>query len=227
MQHVEPIASVRLDEGLSDEALVARVVGGETALFAEVVRRNNQRLYRVVRSITGDDTDAEDALQQTYIAAFDHLPEFEGRSRLSTWLTRIAINEAGARRRRRRRLRAVHEELETSAPSQPLPPDDAAMARQMTQRIEAALDDLPEVYRLVVVLREVHELSTAEVATSLNMTEGTVRVRLHRARQLLRAALGDEIEPRGAFAFAGRRCAGMLHRVMRELWAREYVAHVL
>jgi RNA polymerase sigma-70 factor (ECF subfamily) len=200
-----------LETQLGDAEIVARIVAGDTDLFGVLVRRYNQRLFRAVRSLCANDADAEDALQQTYLAAYRGLSAFEGRAQLSTWLTRIALHEAVARRRKQARLRAVRGELDCGAP--PPLPDDEAARHQAAARIERAIDELPDAYRVVLVLRDVEGLSTGEVAEALELSEENVRVRLHRGRDMLRRSIGG-LDLREAFAFAGRRCARMLSAVM-------------
>jgi RNA polymerase sigma-70 factor (ECF subfamily) len=210
-------AIITPDGESSDASVVERVVRGETQAFALLVRRYNQQLFRTVRAILGNDADAEDALQQTYLSAYRHLASFEGRSKLSTWLTRIAIYEAFARRKRRSRVQAC--DFLWRPPDTPQTPDDAAVGRQLARVVEDAIDKLPEGYRLVFVLREVQGMSTTDVAGALDLSEENVRVRLHRGRDLLRQSLGQRIEFNEAYAFAGLRCALMLRAVMNRLAA--------
>ncbi len=213
------------DRALSDEEVVERIRAGETALFEILMRRHNQRLFRVTRSVLRDDSEAEDAVQQAYLLAYMHLGQFLGDARFSTWLTRIALNEAFARSRRRTRLAEVDgayegAELERRRPG-PSSPEDETSTRQLTAVLEAAIDDLPEIYRVVVVMREVQELSTAETASCLGLGEEAVKVRLHRARGMLRDAMVARLESkaRGAFSFLGERCDRIVEAVFAQLAA--------
>jgi RNA polymerase sigma-70 factor (ECF subfamily) len=149
-----------------------------------------------------DDAEAEDTLQQAYLSAFRYLNMFQHRSRLSTWLFRIAIREAFARRRKSTRRYEVHRQLTSWAPAYPpaAAPEQLAAGREHARLLEEAIDALPEPYRLVFVLREVQELSTAEVAEVLALSEQNVRVRAHRGRELLKQML------RGRVNCAGRQC---------------------
>jgi len=205
----------------TDEDIVARVLGGETALFELLMRRHNQRLYRVARGIVGDDAEAEDVTQEAYVRAFQHLGQFAGRARFSTWLTRIAVHEASARRRRRGR----HIDVEESMPaliSTAAGPEQRAADQELGRAIEAAMDALPAVYGAVFMLREVEGLSTAETAACLEINEETVKTRLHRARALLRNHITARIgaAARESFQFAGARCDRTVAAVMARIGAR-------
>lgn len=203
---------------LTDEEVVVRVREGEIQLFEILMRRYNQRLYRAVRAILQNDADAEDAVQQAYLNAYRHLGQFEGRARFSTWLTRIAVYEALARRRRasERPLGSSDDEgIERAASAAP-DPERQAYARELSTLLECALAALPHGYLSVFMLREVHGLDTAETARQLRLSEGTVKTRLHRARDLLQRKLHD-VTPTEAFRFEGRQCDRMVVAVMSRL----------
>ncbi|HUP62057.1 MAG TPA: RNA polymerase sigma factor [Thermoanaerobaculia bacterium] len=198
---------------LSDEEVVRRVVDGETALFEILMRRYNQRVYRAVRAIVRNDDDAEDVMQQAYINAYTHLRQFAERAKFSTWLTRIAINEALARiRRRDLHAEETMSELLSPAPS----PEEQAAASEMRGVVENEIAALPETYRSVLMLREIEGLSTAETAECLNVAEDVVKTRLHRARTMLRDRLfqraGETLET--LFVFGNARCDRVVSRVM-------------
>lgn len=179
----------------SDEQIVDRVLSGETALYEILMRRYNQRLYRVARAILRDDAEAEDVMQDAYVRAYQHLADFEGRAKFSTWLTRIAVHEALARSRGRGRFqpleasdvpsRDVMNKLESTTPS----PERSAYDRELGRVLEDAILSLPEPYRVVLTMRDVEEMSVAETAESLDLSEENVKIRLHRARALLRKEL--------------------------------------
>lgn len=211
-------ASVSQPAALTDEEIVARVLAGETALFELLMRRYNQRLYRITRTIVGDAGEAEDVTQDAYVRAFEHLGQFAGRARFSTWLTRIAVHEASARRRRRRRLVDIEESMPMLV-STAAGPEQRAAEHELGRAIEAAVDALPEVYRSVFMLREVEGLSTAETAACLEINEETAKTRLHRARALLRNHINARVGAalRETFEFAGARCDRMVAAVMVRL----------
>jgi RNA polymerase sigma-70 factor (ECF subfamily) len=176
---------------LTDEEVVSRVLAGETALFEIVMRRYNQRLYRLARTILRDDSEAEDVMQDAYVRAYEHLHQFAGKAAFSTWLSRIAIHEALARKRRRGRQEELDaltmngDSMAILKSSDPSPEDDTA-SNQMRQLLEQAIDHLPETYRTVVVMRQVEEMSVADTAATLGVTEAVVKTRLHRAHAMLR-----------------------------------------
>jgi len=202
----------------SDDEIVERVLGGETALFELLMRRYNQRLYRVTRTILGDEAEAEDVTQDAYVRAFEHLDQFAGRARFSTWLTRIALHEASARLRRRGRQIDIEESMPTLA-SPAAGPEQRAADHELGQAIEAAVDALPRVYGSVFMLREVEGLSTAETAACLDINGETVKTRLHRARALLRNHITARIgvAARETFQFAGARCDRTVAAVMARI----------
>jgi RNA polymerase sigma-70 factor (ECF subfamily) len=203
----------------SDEELVGRIRGGEPALFEVLMRRHNRRLYRAARAILGDADEAEDVMQQAYLDAFLHLGQFEGRSRFSTWLTRIAVHEALARRRRRAvEEKAMPVDARLAGLRSRHDPEREAHAEELRRLLEHALDALPARYRCAFVLREVEGLSTAEVAECLGVSEEVVRTRLHRAKRMLRDGLYEKVGAAGpeAFEFHLARC----DRVVAGVFAR-------
>jgi len=212
-------------EKWSDEEVVARVLQGETALFEIIMRRYNQRLFRVALAILRDEAEAEDVTQDAYVRAYQHLNQFAGRSAFSTWLTRIAVHEALARAGRRRQLEGLEGmvmlkgENSRELTSRLASPEQQASIGEISKLLETAILSLPETYRTVLMLRDVEEMSTAETASALNLTEENVKVRLHRARVLLRRELYTRAgSARGeAFPFMGARCDRMVQRVFQRL----------
>src|SRR5712691_2426696 len=181
-------------EALPDEEVVRRVRAGEGALFEILIRRYNQRLYRVARAILRDEDEAEDVMQQAYVNAFVHLDQFADRSRFATWLTKIAAYEALARARRRGRVAEIDAMSETNDEDHALraagpDPEQQALTGELRRLLESGIDGLPRRYRSVFVLREVEGLSTGETADCLDLTSDTVKTRLLRARALLREQL--------------------------------------
>jgi len=202
-----------------DQHVVERVLGGDVAAFELLMRRYNQRLFRVARSIVGDDAEAEDVVQQAYLSAYQHLDQFAGRSQFSTWLTRIAVYEAAARRRAQHRLvSAADIDAMQFKPAKPNAADEASR-RELGQVLAAAVDALPEELRAVVALRMIENLSTAETAECLELTPANVKTRLHRARVLLRSWIDARIgqEARQLYAFDGARCDRIVERVLSRL----------
>ncbi len=207
---------------LSDADVVRRVRGGETALFEVLVRRHDQRVYRTIRSMIRDEDEVEDAMQQAWVQAYLHLGAFQGNAAFSTWLVRIAANEALQRLRRRgplARVPEVEEQEDVMGPGED--PEERAAAREALRLLERAVDALPPHHRLVFVLREVEGLSTAETAEALGIAEEAAKVRLHRARAALRRALEQTLGEAAveAFPFHAPRCDRMVARVMEAIEA--------
>jgi RNA polymerase sigma-70 factor (ECF subfamily) len=208
--------------GLSDEAIVSRVIQGQTALFEVLMRRHNERIYRAARAILRDDSQAEDVMQQAYVNAYAHLRQFDGRAAFATWLTRIAVNEAIARAKKQGRYAPIESEAEVSetvAPEGISPdPEQLAFARELGALLEAAVDDLPDGCREVFVLREIEGMSTSETAGALGVSDDVVKTRLSRAKATLRR---DLLERAGlsapyTFPFHQTRC----DRVVAAVFAR-------
>jgi len=222
-------ATAPRDSGGPDDAdLVRRALARDGDAFRTIMQRHNRRLYRIVRSIVRDDSEAEDAVQETYVNAFAHLDRFRGDSSLATWLSRIAINEALGRLRRerpaadletsqaRRRGAQIIRFPQTEASDDP----ERTMAqREILRLVERATDNLPEAFRVVFVSRVIEGMSVEETAELLDLRPETVKTRLHRARQLVRKQLDQQIGPvlMDAFPFAGRRCERLASAVMRRL----------
>ena len=221
----QAVAKTEQWDDSSDEEIVDRIRGGRLDLFELLMRRYNQRLYRVARAVLRDDAEAEDVTQDAWVRAFAHLDQFAGRAKFSTWLTRIALHEAWARARRRGRFQSIdaHEEESgpVSEPSSGRDPEHRAFDREVSAVLESAIEALPEAYRSVFVLREMENLSTAETAECLELKEETVKTRLHRARGLLRRHLFERVGTATAtsFAFAGARCDRMVAVVLARIEA--------
>ncbi len=221
---IETIAS-----SLTDAEVVDRVRSGDTALFEILMRRHNQRVYRVARAVVKNEAEAEDVMQQAYINAFVHLNDFEQRSQFGTWLTRITVYEALSRLRKRR----DEEPLNASGAAgdgesmEPLVSTDAdperrAYGRELGRLLEQAVDALPEAYRTVFMLRDIEGLSTVETAAGLDLGEEAVKTRLHRARGMVRRAITDRLGSAGgeAFQFQAPRCDRIVAAVLTEIRRR-------
>jgi RNA polymerase sigma-70 factor (ECF subfamily) len=210
---------------LSDEELVRRILEGETSLFEILMRRYNQRLFRVARSVLKDDDEAEDVMQQAYVNAYQHLGQFAGRARFATWLTKIALHEALARARRRDRYKETRDMSDKEEPASErlaateLNPEQQAMTGELREALERSLDGIPELYRSVFVLREVEGLDTTEAAECLGVSEDVVKTRFHRARRLLRSELLERAGVASAevFRFHLKRCDRVVAGVLSQL----------
>jgi RNA polymerase sigma-70 factor, ECF subfamily len=218
-----------VQEPPSDEEVVERVLEGETTMFEIVMRRHNQRLYRVARSILRNDSEAEDVMQDAYVRAYEHLAQFAGRAKFATWLTRIAVHEALARQRRGKRYQETEpmSELEGDPmdrfASLTLNPEQQASNSELRRLLEEAVERLPDAYRTIFVLRDVEEMSTADAAEALEITEENAKVRLHRARALLRKNLFDRagMVRKEAFTFHAVRCDRVVKNVFQRIQASQ------
>jgi RNA polymerase sigma-70 factor (ECF subfamily) len=212
-------------KALSDEEVVRRVCAGDAPLFEVLMRRYNQRLYRVARAILRDDTEAEDVMQHAYVEGYLHIAQFAGRASFATWLTKIAVHEALARLRRRGRellsdpFPDSDEDMMSTLKSPRPDPEQQALQGEGRVLLESAIEALPVTYRSVFVMREVEGLSTAETAECLELSEEAVKTRLHRARALLREELLERagVAAPTAFSFHLSRCDAVVAAVFERL----------
>ena len=204
-------------EQTTDEEIVQRIIGGDRALFEILMRRHNQRVYRAVRAILRSDDEVEDVMQQAWLNAYQHLGQFAGGSRFSTWLTSIAVNESLARRRKHTfdQDEAAIMNLVDETPD----PERQAAASEMRMVMEHEVEALPDSFRATFVLRDIEGLSTAETAECLGVSEDLVKTRLHRARTMLRDNLyrraGVTLE--SLYTFGNARCDRMVAAVMANI----------
>ena len=216
----------------SDVALARRIASGDVAAFEALMRKHNRRLYRLARAMLRDDAEAEDALQEAYLAAHRAAGAFRGDARLATWLSRLVTNECLGRMRKRARrenvfpIGSLDADDETEVAScesrrAPTGPDAALVRAQMRSLLERKLDGLPETFRSVFVLRAVEELNVEETAQCLGIPEATVRTRYFRARSLLRESLAQEMDlaERDLYEFGGVHCDRIVAAVLARLEA--------
>ena len=215
----------------ADDTELARRIGQrDERAFEAVMRTHNRMLYRLARSILKDDAEAEDAVQEAYLAAYRNIAGFRGGARLSTWLARIVINEAYGRLRRQKHSAVVvplelgdrgtpRVEEETMADETTEQPEAGAMRAELRRLLERQIDALPEQFRTAFILREVEEMSVEEAAECLNVPPATVRTRAFRARGMLRESLSREIDVAAvnAFGFEGERCDRIVASVLERL----------
>jgi len=229
MAHADALPNPAAQE--DDLDLVRRVVAGERAAFETLMRRYNRRLYRIARATLRDPVEAEDALQDAYIAALRALGQFRGESSLATWLSRVVLNECLGRVRRTARRQKVVPMTSSASVEEVLAVEDRdsesadrTLGRaEVRALLERKLDGLPEIFRIVFVLRSVEDLSVEETAQALGLPEATVRTRHFRAKQLLRESLAAEIDlaERDVFDFGGDHCDRLVAGVWRRLAARD------
>ncbi|HUW52637.1 MAG TPA: RNA polymerase sigma factor [Rhodanobacter sp.] len=225
--HAAPVDYTALD----DNALVTLVRDGQHEAFRHIMQRCNQRLFRVARSVVGEDAEAEDVLQESYLRAYRRLDSFRGDSTLLTWLTSIVLNEARGRLRKRHSmvgleqidasLQDTHRVIQFPSKFGSEDPAVSAARAQIRHLLERAIDELPQVFRTVYVMREIEQCTVEETAVQLALRPETVKTRLHRARRLLRTSLQGTLASTmtEAFPFMGLRCARVTEAVMARLEA--------
>lgn len=206
---------------LDDAEIVKRVLAGEKTLFEILLRRYNQTLFRVIRGYLRDEDDVQDTMQNTYLKAFDKLHQFQGHAAFSTWLIRIGINEALVRLKDMKKQKTIYlkpdfaaDEKINQIPDKQLNAE-RVIIRQETQRIlEHAIDMLPEKYRVIYILKEVEGLSNSQVIETLDISDSNIKVRLHRAKSLLKDSLFKLSSGGEVFEFGNRKCDAMVKFVM-------------
>jgi RNA polymerase sigma-70 factor, ECF subfamily len=214
--------------GTADAELVQRAIGRDEAAIRSIMQANNRRLYRLARGILRNDSEAEDVVQETYVRALTHLADFRGDSSLATWLARIAMNEALGRLRRQRpgvdldslppgTLEAQIIQFPHSATSED--PEKTMAQREIQRVVEHAIDELPDLFRIVFITRVIEGMNVEETAEILGLKPETVKTRLHRARTMLRENVEKKIGPvvMEAFPFAGKRCERLTTAVLKRL----------
>jgi RNA polymerase sigma factor (sigma-70 family) len=228
MNRMNNLAHAELPLGVDtdDAELARRIAAGDRAAFELLMRRHNRRLYRLARATLRDEAEAEDALQEAYLSAYRSIGRWRGEAALSTWLSRLVVNECLDRLRRQGRRHNIVPIVSASDAEPDLMsatthdvPERALVRAEMRALLERKLDELPEVFRTVFVLRCVEELSVEETAQSLGIPEATVRTRQFRARSLLRESLARELDlaERDVFAFGGWRCDRIVEKVLERL----------
>ncbi len=218
----------------SDLELALSASAGNASAFETIVRRYNRLLFRTARGVVPDDAEAQDVVQETYLRAFTNLRSYRGDSALGTWLARIAVNAAVSSQRKKGRLVQLHESgnpadsADSMEQSMPMytpdeqNPDAMAERKEVSALLQASIEDLPVIYRSVFILRAVQELTVAETAFCLSVSEEVVKTRFLRARAMLRDMLAVRVEScaQDTFSFAGARCDAVLFHVMSELSRR-------
>lgn len=204
---------------LKDEELIEYILKGETQLYARLMRKFNERLYRIGISIIKDDVAIEDVMQTTYLNAYLQLGSFQNKSSFGTWITRILINESLLFLKKRTRQQELVSQNQGTEQHQDTPLTNL-MNKELKTIIEKSVSNLPEKYRLVFVMREIEELSTQETMDILNITESNVKVRLKRAKEILQKDLSSYYQPKQLFEFNLVRCDRIVNYVMAEIEKR-------
>jgi len=208
---------------IGEGEVIKRILGGEKELYEILVRRNNQKLYRIIRSYIKEEAEIEDIMQESYIKAFTKLYQFKLASNFSTWLIRIGINESLARLKTKGRLVHVNEELDALKSnailkipdSSQLNPQDKMIRNEAKQLLENAIDGLDKKYKAVYIMKEVEEMSLKEISTALDLTVANVKVRLHRSKEMLKEKLYEIANDKSIFEFGFSRCDRITENVMK------------
>lgn len=215
------VANLRTSQ-LTDEEVIGNVLNGDREQFEILLRRHNQTLFRAVRSYLKDEDEVRDTMQDTYLKAFSKLAQFERKSSFATWLVRIGINEALLRLRKEKRTRSIFTEIKDEAISifqrtgiYNMNPEKKAIQRETRDMIERAIDQLPEKYRIVYILHDIEGMDNQEIANCLGLTYSNVKVRLSRAKGLLKKNLAGISENRNVFEFGNEKCDKLVEDVMR------------
>ena len=209
-------------EIFTDDEIIARIIAGDKRLYAHLIKKYNARLYRVAIAIVNDDTEVEDIMQAAYLKAYEHLGQFAFRSAFSTWLTRILVNECLLRMKLKKRMALVdeavldHKSARTYSPSMTTP-SDKMINTELKNILETSIRNLPEKYRVVFVMREIEGLSVAETQECLQLSEANVKVRLNRAKILLKDSLSAYYRKDDILHFHLTRCDRMVVNVMNTI----------
>ena len=197
---------------LPEPELIERILKGEKSLFEIIIRRYNQQLYRIGMSVLDNESEVEDAMQGAYIKAYEHLAQFRSRSQFSTWLTRIMLNGCFEQKRKNRLLRASRQQPVNYTNMRT--PANELMNKELSDLLERAIGKLPEKYRLVFVMREIEEMSVKDTAESLEIGEANVKVRLNRAKSLLKQSLNGYLKDH-VYSFHLSKCDRMVAQVLK------------
>jgi RNA polymerase sigma factor (sigma-70 family) len=219
--------AIKMDQNprsLDDAAIVRKILAGEKELFELLLRRHNQTLYRVIRSYLKDLDEVQDVMQNAYLKAFDKLSKFRGDASFSTWLIRIGINEALVRLNAAKKGKTVYLDpfLEENnnviqIPDKQMNPEKAFIRQEAKQLLERAIDNLPEKYRVVYVLKEIEGMESTQIEETLGLTDANVKVRLHRAKKLLKESLYQLSINREVFEFGNAHCDSVVNFVMSRI----------
>lgn len=213
------------DHKLGEQEIIKRILAGEKELYEILVRRNNQKLYRIIRSYITDEAEIEDIMQDTYIKGFTKMYQFKLESTFSTWLIRIGINESLAHIRKKGKLFRLNDYLQKSNSTlmldledrKQLNPYEKMTRRESAQLFEDAIDSLDSKYKIVYMMREVEEMSIKEIADALTLTVSNVKVRLHRSKEMLKEKLLEKSKDIGIFEFGYGRCDRITEKVMKSI----------
>ncbi|HSD63860.1 MAG TPA: RNA polymerase sigma factor [Ignavibacteriaceae bacterium] len=200
-------------KNLTDEELIARVREGSVEYYREIVKRYNQRMYRIAISYGVYDDDSEEVIQTAFITAYEKLEQFRGEAKFSTWLTRILINECLMLKRKKKKSISI-DEIVTLPAGEHLNPESKYMDKERKKILEDAILKLPEKYKSVYILKEIEGMSIEKVAEAISISQVNVKVRLHRARTMMREFIGQDFDVTELFTFGNERCDRVADNVM-------------
>ena len=210
---------------IKEETVIRRILSGEKELYEILVKRNNQKLYRIVRGYLKEETEIEDVMQNSYIKAYTNLHQFKLQSQFSTWLIRIAINESLAELKKKGKLRHLNnynhstdDDYVLELPDhKQLNPQERMAQKEAKQLLENAIDQLELKYRTVYIMKEVEEMSLKEIASILSISLANVKIRLHRAKDMLKENLYKLSNSKDIFEFGFSRCDRITENVMKQI----------
>ncbi len=209
---------------LNEVFIIEKVLNGEVELFEILMRRYNELLYRTLRSYITIEADVEDTLQDTYIKAYEKLYQFKNEALFSTWLIRIGINEALQRKRKSPKYKIVALEQDEHVlqieDQNIMNPERSTNYKESSRFMEKALDTLPEKYKIVFMLREVEGLGITEISECLDISISNVKVRLHRARTMLKEAILEITDYSNIFEFGNAKCDKVVAYVMNHIYEK-------
>ncbi len=211
------------DEALSDKEIIAQVLKGHKNLYEKIIRKYNPRLYRIAFSLVKDYSDAEEIMQIAYIKAYENLEKFEGKAEFSTWLTKILINEGLQLLRNKKRYETMDsndQHTEKKNKELPYTPLDKVVNEELKQLLENSIGQLPDKYRTVFVMREMEQMSVSETMGCLDLSESNVKVRLNRAKEMLRESLSDYYRYTDLYNFHLSRCNKIVENVLQKISPR-------
>ncbi|AEM71680.1 RNA polymerase, sigma-24 subunit, ECF subfamily [Allomuricauda ruestringensis DSM 13258] len=217
---------IQTQKVLPDHLVVEKVLNGETELFEILMRRYNELLYRTVRSYINQDSDVEDIMQDAYVKAYQKLYQFKNESTFSTWLVRIGINEALQRKRKFKNYRTTALEHESGilqiADTSVMNPENSTIYKESVAFIEKAVDTLPQKYKIIYMLREVEGMEISEISKTLDLTVSNVKVRLFRARNMIKDYIFTTTNTKNIFEFGNHKCDCLVELVLKRIQGMEF-----
>ena len=216
--HTEKESELDSPKLMSDILVIEGILQGQTELFEILMRRYNELLYRTIRSYIDNEVDVEDTMQDVYVKAFQKLYQFKNEAKFSTWLIRIGINEALQHKRKSKKYLTIDITQETRILQIEDPsimnPENNTIFKESSAFIEKAIDALPQKYKVVFMLKEIEGMEISEISKSLDITHSNVKVRLHRAKNMMKNYLLQATNTRNLFEFGNSKCDTIVENVL-------------